>query len=83
MFARLQVLRFLDAPQRPFIPQQQGMRTFVVALHGDGTLSCNTWAAKILHNDYHGCLNIDTVFLNPKLIKVSIVLLQTLLMIHD
>ena len=36
--------------------------------HEDGTSSYNTWAAEILHKDYNSYFNIDTIFLNPKLI---------------
>ena len=46
-------------------------------LHEDGTSSYNTWAAEILHKDYNGYFNINIIFLNPKLIKVSMVLPQT------
>ena len=70
MFTKLQVLPFLDACQRLYIPHQHGMKIY-------GTSSYNTWAAKILHKDYNGYFNIETVFLNPKLIKVSMVLSQT------
>lgn len=43
--------------------------------HEDGNSSYSTWAVEILHKDYNGSFNIDTVFLNPKLMKVRTILL--------